>query len=477
MLTSWLSTWWRKERRRSVSPRRTARLPYRTRLQVESLEDRCLMSNAYLVTNLVSDQPGVAKIQDTNLVNSWGLDAAPGGPWWVADNGTGVSTLYDGNTGQPIPLVVNIPLADGSPSAPTGLVFNGTGQFAVSEDGRSGSAFFIFATEDGTISGWNPFVDLTHAVLAVDNSASGAVYKGLALGNNASGNFLYATNFHAGSIDVFDSSFHAVSLSGSFTDPNLPSGYAPFGIRNINGNLYVTYALQDADKHDDVAGPAHGFVDIFDTNGNLERRLITHGHLDSPWGLAVAPADFGDFSNALLIGNFGNGRINAYDPNTGAFLGVLSTRPGRPIVIDGLWALSFGNGSLGGPTNALFFTSGPDDESHGLFGDVTVNPAGFGGGAPHGSSRTAAQLNALANAASTFSFNVGQPPSITSGNGSTPGADHGASQNQTGVALLSLGEVGAAQMPGGTFHPPGTNGDQGTVLDGGLTKNPFGSGQ
>src|SRR5439155_9373527 len=315
----------------------------------------------YERTNLVSDIAGVARFTDANLVNPWGLSHSPTSPWWVSDNGTGVSTLYQGN-GTSVPLVVTIPPPKGvtGPSAPTGNVFNSVSStnpddFVVSKNGKSGPSLFIFATEDGTISGWNPFVDLTHAVLAVDNSASGAVYKGLALGNNASGNFLYATNFHAGSIDVFDSSFHAVSLSGSFTDPNLPSGYAPFGIRNINGNLYVTYALQDADKHDDVAGPAHGFVDIFDTNGNWERRLITHGHLDSPWGLAVAPADFGDFSNALLVGNFGNGRINAYDSNTGAFLGVLSTRPGRPIVIDGLWALSFGNGSLAGPTNALFF--------------------------------------------------------------------------------------------------------------------------
>src|SRR5438309_2038872 len=286
----------------------------------------------YVQTNLVSDLAGRAPVQDPNLVNAWGIDFSATSPVWVADNGTGLSTLYTG-TGSIVPLVVTIPPPQGAegPSAPTGLVFNGTGEFAVKAHDLSGSAFFIFDTEDGTISGWNPRVDLHNAVLAVDNSASGAVYKGLALGSNANGNFLFATNFHAGTIDVFDSSFNPVTLApGAFTDPHLAAGYAPFGIRNINGDLYVTYAKQNAEKHDDVAGMGHGFVDIYDTSGNLLQRLITRGQLNSPWGLTLAPASFGEFANDLLVGNFGNGRINAYDPTTGEFLGRLGSSPNNP---------------------------------------------------------------------------------------------------------------------------------------------------
>jgi uncharacterized protein (TIGR03118 family) len=332
----------------------------------------------YNQTNLVSDLPNVAKFQDPNLVNPWGLSHSSTSPWWVSDNGTGVSTLYNGQ-GQAFPpaspLVVTIPPPAGSPpgttSAPTGNVFNGTSGFVVTEGGKSGPSLFIFATEDGTIAGWNPTVDLTHAILAVDNSASEAIYKGLAIGSNSSGTFIYATNFHAGIIDVFDSNFAPATLSGSFTDPKIPIGYAPFGIQNISGNLYVTYALQDANKEDDVAGPAHGFVDVFDTSGNLIRRLISHGRLNSPWGLALAPADFGRFSNALLVGNFGNGRINAYNLNTGEFLGQLRDQSNTPITIDGLWALGFGNDAAAGKHNELFFTAGINDEANGLFGKIT----------------------------------------------------------------------------------------------------------
>ncbi len=232
----------------------------------------------------------------------------------------------------------------------------------------SGPSFFIFATEDGTISGWNPNADLTHAILAVDRSTVGlgAVYKGLAIASNASGTFIYATNFRFGTVEMFDSSFNLV---GSFTDPKLANTcpepnqcYAPFGIQTINGNLYVTY--------DDVAGPAHGFVDVFDTSGNLIQRLISHGRLNSPWGLALAPVDFGLFSNALLVGNFGDGRINAYDLNTGEFLGQLRDQVNHPITIDDLWALRFGNDASAGLHNELFFTAGINDEADGLFGKL-----------------------------------------------------------------------------------------------------------
>ncbi len=333
----------------------------------------------YQQENLVSDLPNIAQVQDTNLVNPWGLSHGPTTPWWVSDNGKGVSTLYDGN-GTPVnplspgspPLVVTIPPpAGGTTAAPTGNVFNGTSGFVVTEGLLSGPSRFIFATEDGTISGWNPTVDQTHAILAVDNSASEAIYKGLAIGSNGSGTFIYATNFHAGTIDVFNSNFAPATLSGFFTDPKIPIGYAPFGIQNISGKLYVTYALQDENKEDDVAGPAHGFVDVFDTSGNLLQRLILHGRLNSPWGLALAPADFGLFSNALLVGNFGNGRINAYDLNTGEFLGQLRDQSNAPITIDGLWALGFGNDAAAGKHNELFFTAGLNDEADGLFGKIT----------------------------------------------------------------------------------------------------------
>jgi len=341
---------------------------------------RATSGGFYQQTNLVSDLPNIAKFQDPNLVNAWGLVHGPATPWWVADNGTGVSTLYNGQ-GQALPLVVTIPPPKNSPAgttaAPTGVIFNGNGGFNVVENGTSFSSLFIFDTEDGTISGWNPsFADRTHAILAVDRSTvgAGAVYKGLATGSNASGNFIYATNFRFGTVEQFNSSFQLVK---SFTDSRLANTcpepnqcYAPFGIQNIGGNLYVTFALQNAEKHDDVAGPAHGFVDVFDTSGNLIQRLIMHGRLNSPWGLAHAPADFGLFSNALLVGNFGNGRINAYDLNTGEFLGQLRDQTNTPITIDGLWSLQFGNDANAGRHNELFFTAGIDGEAHGLFGKI-----------------------------------------------------------------------------------------------------------
>jgi uncharacterized protein (TIGR03118 family) len=334
----------------------------------------------YQQTNLVSNLPNIAQFQDSNLVNPWGLSHSPTSPWWVSDNGAGVATLYNGD-GTARSLVVTIPPPAGSPAgttaAPTGNVFNGTSGFVVTEAGKSGPSLFIFATEDGTISGWNPSVDLTHAILAVDRSTvgAGAVYKGLAIASNASGTFIYATNFRFGTVEMFDSSFNLV---GSFTDPKLASTcplpnqcYAPFGIQTINGNLYVTFALQDAAHHDDVSGPAHGFVDVFDTNGNLIRTLVSHGRLNSPWGLALAPADFGRFSNDLLVGNFGDGRINAINPNNGAFLGQLSEQAGNPITIDDLWGLAFGNDASAGKHNELFFTAGINDEADGLFGKIT----------------------------------------------------------------------------------------------------------
>jgi uncharacterized protein (TIGR03118 family) len=323
----------------------------------------------YEQKNLVSDIPGLAKTTDPNLVNAWGLDFSGGSPAWVADNGTGLSTLYTG-TGSIVPLVVKIPSGSGAQSAPTGLVFNGTGKFSVKSHDLSGSAIFIFDSEDGIISGWNPTVNPTKAIIAVNNSETGAVYKGLALGTDADGNsFLYATNFHSGWVEMYDSNF---KWQKNFTDTSLPAGYAPFGARVLNGMLYVTFALQDSDAHDDVAGQGHGFVDIFDLAGNKIKRLTSHGALNSPWGLAIAPANFGQFSNALLVGNFGNGHINAFDPWTGTPLGHMIRPSGSTLEINGLWGLHFGNGAAAGATNTLLFTAGPQNESHGLFGTITL---------------------------------------------------------------------------------------------------------
>jgi uncharacterized protein (TIGR03118 family) len=332
----------------------------------------------YVQTNLVSDIAGVARNTDANLVNPWGIALGPNTAIWVADNGSGVATVYN-RKGQPFPsgtpLVVTIPPPAGSPAgttaAPTGAIFNDTSDFVVSESGMSGPSLFVFATEDGTISGWNPNVDVNNAILEVDNSGSGAVYKGLALLSNKSGDFLAATNFHNGTVDVFDGSFGPATLAGSFTDPNLPAGFAPFGIRNISGELFVSYAKQNAEKHDDVAGPGNGFVDIFDTDGNLVRRFASAGTLNSPWGLVLAPKHFGRFSEDLLVGNFGDGRINAFDPHTGEFLGQLENEDENPITISGVWALVFGNGTqAGGSRKTLFFSAGIADEQHGLFGTI-----------------------------------------------------------------------------------------------------------
>jgi uncharacterized protein (TIGR03118 family) len=336
----------------------------------------CPAAEAYLQTNLVSDLAGMAAHTDSNLVNPWGIASSTNSPFWVADNHTGVSTLYDAS-GTPSSLVVTIPPAPGGTTgSPDGIVFNPTTDFA--------GAHFIFATEDGTISAWNAG---TNAVLKVDNSASGVVFKGLAIGNNGTGNFLYAADFHGSAVKVFNGTFGSAALAGDFTDPTIPAGYAPFNIQHINANpdltggvLYVTYALQDADRHDDVPGPGHGYISKFDLNGNFLGRFASRGTLNSPWGTALAPAAFGPFGGALLVGNFGDGRINAFDPATGNFLGQLADGAGHPITIPGLWGLRFGNGGNGGDPNTLYFAAGIPGpggmlEDHGLFGSISVVPA------------------------------------------------------------------------------------------------------
>ena len=337
-------------------------------------------SQFYAQHNLVSDIAGLADHTDPNLVNAWGLDAGPTTPWWISDNGTGKATLYNVSSGAI--TIFTVPGAGGAQGNPTGLVFNGGSGFVVNNGvGAPSAARFIFSSEDGTISAFkgNPIVTV---VPNPNAPAHDAIYKGLAIDSRTAGQFLYATDFHNGKVDVFDSSFHAVTLAGTFTDPSLPAGFAPFGIQNIGGTLYVTYALQDEDKEDDVAGPGNGFVDAFDTAGNFIQRVASMGELNSPWGLALAPADFGRFSGDLLVGNFGDGRIHAFDPATltesGEFeaIGLLHSAAGRPLQIDGLWALQFGHGttasSANGLTTTLFFTAGPAEEEHGLFGSITL---------------------------------------------------------------------------------------------------------
>jgi uncharacterized protein (TIGR03118 family) len=319
--------------------------------------------NAYVQHNLVSDGSVPADHTDANLVNAWGLTSLPGSPWWVADNETSVSTLY-GADGTPRSLVVSVP------NHPTGAVSNTGSSFVVG----SGPALFLFATEEGKLLGWNMSVGTTAQVVA-DKSGEDAVFKGLAI----AGDRLYATDFRNAKVDVFDGSFGDVTSPDAFVDPSIPAGYAPFGIQTIGGNIFVTYAKQGPGGEDDVAGQGHGFVDEYTADGTLIGRVATHGQLNSPWGLALAPASFGRFGGDLLVGNFGDGQITAFERESdGTFAprGQLRSAEGGVLTIDGLWALQFGKGALAnnGPTDTLFFTAGPDDESHGLFG--TIRAAG-----------------------------------------------------------------------------------------------------
>jgi uncharacterized protein (TIGR03118 family) len=332
--------------------------------------------NEFRQTNLVSDISGAAQLTDPNLVNAWGLALGPTTPLWVADNGTSVATLYGispgGGTVQQVPAVFTLPPAD---SAPTGQVFNPTSGFVLKSQAGEGPALFIFSSESGHIIAWSPEADpVVNGMATAEvkySSPRGAVYKGLAINSTRFGTFLYATDFHNGRVDVFNSRFHLVHLPGSFRDRHLPDGYAPFGIRAIDGFIYVTYAKQDADKHDDVAGPGHGFIDVFTPGGFLVERLVSRGALNSPWGLTVAPRGFGPFGGKLLVGNFGDGRIHAYGLFSGRPAGALRGENHKPITIDGLWALQFGTATTGG-TGTLLFSAGPNGEANGLLG--SLNP-------------------------------------------------------------------------------------------------------
>jgi uncharacterized protein (TIGR03118 family) len=322
------------------------------------------IDNSYTVHPLVSDGfVATPNPPDAQLVNAWGLVSGPTTPWWVSDNGTNVATLYTASGAK-------IPLAPGVGGGPTGIVFNlaGTG-FPVS----NGSSRFIFASEDGKIRGWN--LGLANAEVTVDRSGAGAIYKGLAYAVTATGPQIYASDFHNARVDVFDASWHSVTIPGAFVDPTLPNGYAPFGIQAIGSWIVVTFAKQGPGA-DELHGQSLGFVDAFDTAGRLLARVAQHGQLDAPWGLAQAPATFGQFGGDLLVGNFGDGQINAYGQRVnGQFEhdGTLRSSDGGKLTIDGLWALEFGHGApSNGPVDTLFFTAGPDDESHGLFGSITA---------------------------------------------------------------------------------------------------------
>jgi uncharacterized protein (TIGR03118 family) len=335
----------------------------------------------YVQTNLISNIPGKATTTDPNLQNAWGVANAPDSPLWVSDNNDGLSTLYDGN-GTILSLVVKIPVPPGTspPAAPTGLVWNPNSATQFLIPNTTSGAVFIWDTENGTIAGWNPAVNPTNAVIIVDNSnggKNGAVYKGLTFGTNVHGNFLFATNFRASTVEAYDVNFKLTKLDGAFTDPDIPAGFAPFGIANIDGDLFVTYAKQNATKDDVMPGAGAGFVNVFSTDGKLLGRFASRGGLNAPWGVARAPLGFGQFGGDILIGNFGNagryaGQINAFDSH-GKFRDELRDQQRRPIAIDGLWALVFGT-FRNSDADTLYFTAGPNNQTNGLFGKITPVP-------------------------------------------------------------------------------------------------------
>jgi uncharacterized protein (TIGR03118 family) len=329
------------------------------------------IASAFATRSLVADNGSGAEHADARLVNAWGIAFNPTGFVWVANNGSASSTLYDGN-GVPQTLVAAIPPGNAGTSSPTGIVFNSGTSFQVIQNGVSGGSAFIFASENGTLSGWSPAVNRTNAIVAVDTGAGGAAYKGLAIASFSGASYLYAADFRNGRIDVYDSNWNSVTLPGGFTDPSLPPGYAPFGIQAIGGRIYVAYAQRATGSTEEIKGAGRGIVDVFDAGGTLVRRLVTGGSLNAPWGLAMAPANFGGASNMLLVANFGDGKINAYNADTGAFAGTLARSGGAPIVIDGLWGIAFGNGVNNQPTNTLFYTAGPGDEAHGVYGRIDL---------------------------------------------------------------------------------------------------------
>jgi uncharacterized protein (TIGR03118 family) len=319
-----------------------------------------VLAAGYSIAPLVADQPGIAPVTDPDLVNPWGLDQLmDGAPVWVSDNGTDKSTFYDRNTGSKQFPVVAIPHG-----VPTGLVAVPSGtNFNLTENGITGRAYFLFDSETGFITGWAPGVDQNNAIVGYDGSAQGSVYKGLAL--DKVNKHLLAADFTNNQVQILDTGFNVL---GSFTDPDLPRRFAPFNVAVLNGNVYVAFAKRERGGADEIAGKGLGYVDVFGTNGTLITRLISNGKLNAPWGLAIAPANFGAFSGDLLVGNFGDGKINVYDPTTGDFLGRLNDANGKALKIDGLWALDPGPGDA-----KVSFSAGPNDEANGLLGVIAPN--------------------------------------------------------------------------------------------------------
>jgi uncharacterized protein (TIGR03118 family) len=341
---------------------------------VEMLEGRTLMSATFFTQhNLVSDGAVAADHVDKNLKNPWGLAADDNGPVWVANNGTSTATIYDFGTGKAAPLVVQIPgHGAGNAGAPTGQIYNSAeGGFVVGKGGKSGVSKFIFSTEDGTIAAWSPGVDLTHAVTVVDRSATGAVYKGLAMAKTHGKWFLYATDFANRRVDVFDDHFRRVNSLGTYIDPTLPKTYSPFGIQAVGGRLVVTYARTQAGSTDEAHGAGLGRVTVFRPDGKVLLRLEHTSAMDAPWGVAAAPASWGAFAGDLLVGQFGSGKIAAYSATTGKLQDLLRDSRGTPIADPGLWGLIYGNDAK--TKDTLFFDAGIDDEADGLFGSITIH--------------------------------------------------------------------------------------------------------
>jgi uncharacterized protein (TIGR03118 family) len=412
-------------------------------------------SNSYKQTNLTSDTAGVAANVDPNLVNPWGIAYFPNNPFWIADNNSGFTTLYNAsgmNAGSfPVPAAA----ANTGQSTPTGIVANTTGAgFAV--NGKPG--LFILDSEDGAITSWNGSDPVT---IKVDNSRAGAVYKGLALITNGSGTFLLAANFNSGAVEVYDNLFDVAHLAGTFTDPNLPSGFAPFGIHIINGQVLVTYALQDQARHDPVHQAGAGYVDLFDLNGNFVQRLVSQGNLNAPWGATIPPAGFGAFGGKLLIGNFGDGAINAFDPTAGTFIDQMKDSTGAVITNASLWDMVFGGGGTSGDPSTLYITAGLSNEQHGLFAAITANAstppttADFSLSAspttasvtPGGSASIALSIGGLNGFDSAVTFSCSGEPTNTSctfnPNTITP------SSGGTVTTSLTI----ATTMPGTPYHP------------------------
>jgi uncharacterized protein (TIGR03118 family) len=402
-------------------------------------------SIGFVVTNLASDLKGVAAHTDSDLMNPWAFVQTSNGHFQIAANGAGNSPTLNSH-GKEVGKAIVLPAPSDSPpgsvGAPTGMIANETSDFKISHGGKTAPATFIFSTEDGTIIGWNAKVDKSQGDIAVDLSDSNAVFKGLASGVSGGANFIYATDFHNGKIDVFDKGFNQVTLAGSFTDPNAPPpaigspGFAPFGIQNIGGTLFVTFALQNSEQHDDVAGTGNGFIDEFDTSGNFIKRFATGtaiaggtvAALNSPWGMTVAPSNYGPngvFSNALLVGNFGDSHVSAFNIQTGAFLGQLSDPQGHPLTLNGgvggsdtkgLWGIGFGNGKGGTRRTDLFFAAGINDENDGLFGKVTMTD---GDNDKHDVPHTGPAGHASTSVASTLSLGAASTAGSNSGKAST----------------------------------------------------------